>query len=161
MGWFLINILLPVCVPLAFLLAARLVDLPEPYASRTKLLKVVQDGQLGWVAIVFAAASAYDLFARMQNEPPAPVWAGQVFTISCVFLATSGLLAMLGTLYPVDESLPPVSGWWPWIVRYRLFLGTAFATMITASLLSLVHYELPARCDPSPTGVKSDAGGRT
>lgn len=147
MGWFLINIALPIGVPLAFLLAAKLVDLPEPYASRTKLLNVVQDGQLGWVAIVFAAASAYDLFARMQDNPPAPAWAGQVFAISCVFLATSGLLAMLGTLYPVDESLPPVAGFRNWLLRYRLFLGTAFATIITASLLSLVHYALPARCD--------------
>lgn len=141
-----------------FLVGAKFVDLPEPYASRARLIKAVQDGQLGWVAIVFAAACAYELLDQMQAKKGAPTWAGLVFGISCVFLAISGFLATLGTLYPVDESKPAPTGVRTWLKRYRLFVGTAVATVVTAALFSLVHYTLPAPCQNNETAVPCKQG---
>lgn len=160
MGWFFVNIVLPIVVPLAFLFLAKFVDLPEPYASRAKLIRAVQDGQLGWVAIGFAAACAYEILEEMSRNPAgAPAWAGLVFGIACVFLAVSGFLATLGTLYPVDESQPAPTDVLSWVRRYRLFLGTAVATLVTAALFSIVHYALPEPCRGSECVVKSHKGG--
>ena len=154
MGWFFVNIVLPVAVPLLFLLGAKLVDLDEPQASRAKLIRAVQDGQLGWVAIVFAAVCTYDLFAQIQDKSVSPpAWAELVLFISCVFLGISGFLATLGTLYPVDNTKAKPVNCREWCSRYRMFLGTAAATVICAALLSLVHYTLPAPCQKTENVV--------
>jgi hypothetical protein len=131
-------------LPLFFLALAKLVDLPAPVAARTKLIRAVQDGQLGWVAMGFAASCTYELLEfLMGSKGGAPEWAGIVFAVSISSLAISGFLAMLGTLYPVDDSLPTPSTRGEWMMRYRLFVGTLMATFITAILFGLVHYALP------------------
>jgi hypothetical protein len=144
MGWFFINIFLPMTLPLIFLLLVKLVDLPPPYAARAKLIRAVQDGQLGWVAMGFAASSTYELLEYMMGgKKGAPEWSGLVFAVAIGFLALSGLLSMLGTLYPVNDTLPAPATLGAWTVRYRLFVGTLLATLITAALFGLVHYTLP------------------
>lgn len=140
MAWFLINIILPIAAPLVYLLGAKLVDLPEPYASRAKLIRAVQDGQLAWVATVFSAACVYELLQRLQTEQEAPVWVGLVFAISCGLLAISGFLAVLGTLYPLEESKSQRMSFRAWIRHFRLFLTTSLVTAVTAALFSLAHY---------------------
>lgn len=144
MGWFLINIFMPMTLPLIFLLLAKLVDLPQPSASRAKLIRAVQDGQLGWVGMGFAASSTYELLEYlMGGKKGAPEWAGVVFAVTIGSLALSGFLSMLGTLYPVDDTLPAPATLGAWMMRYRLFVGTLLATLITAVLFGLVHYTLP------------------
>jgi cobalamin synthase len=156
MGWFFVNIVLPIGVPLIFLFIAKSVDLPEPYASRAKLIRAVRDGQLGWVAIVFAAATVYELLRQLREIDEPPVWAGLVFAISCVFLAISGFMATLGTLFPVEESKVNPVGAAAWVRHYRLFVASVVATVITAALFSLAHFALAARCDCAvPTGKET------
>lgn len=147
MGWFLINILLPVCLPLAYLLGAKLVDLPEPYASRTKLIRAVQDGQLGWVATAFAAASVHELLERLPPRTEETTWIDLVFALSCVLLAVSGFLAVLGTLFPLKESKVQPHGPREWIQHYRLFISTSIVTALSATFLSLAHYALSSYCN--------------
>lgn len=142
MGWFLLNILMPMTLPLFFLLLAKLADLPPPVAARAKLIRAVQDGQLGWVAMGFAASCTYELFDSTFGKKNAPEWAGLVFLVSIAFLAISGFLSMLGTLYPVNNALPPPATMRERARRYRLFLGTFLATLITATLFGLVHQAL-------------------
>lgn len=146
MAWFLINIILPIAAPLVYLLGAKLVDLPEPYASRAKLIRAVQDGQLGWVATVFAAASLYELSQRLQDLGKAALWAQLMLAISCASLAISGFLAVLGTLYPLKESKLMPTGWRSWCRHYRLFITSLLATLITAALFSLAHFAFSISC---------------
>lgn len=144
MAWFLNKILVPMTLPLIFLLLAKLVDLPQPSASRVKLIRAVQGGQLGWVAMGLAASCSYELLDYLiGRKNGAPVWAGLVFALSGIILAVSGFLLMMGTHYPVDDSkLKPITPG-AWIRHYRLFVGTLLTTLIAAALLSLVHYILP------------------
>lgn len=145
MGWFFMNLVLPAVLPLVILLALKLVDLPEPYASRANLLRAVRDGQLGWVAMGFAASCTYELWEYVSGaKAGAPGWAGLVLTISVIFLALSGVLAMAGTLFPFDESKAKPSTWRGWLVYYKLFAATAFSVVLTGVLYALVHYALPA-----------------
>lgn len=145
MGWFFINLVVPATLPLVILLVLKLVDLPKPYSARSSPLRAVRDGQLGWVAMGFAASCTYELWGHLQAASnAAPEWAGYVFALSLVFLVLSGVLSMAGTLFPFDESkLQPV-GVVDWLVHYKLFAATAFSTVTTALLYALVHYHLPS-----------------
>lgn len=130
--------------PLIFLLLAKLVDLPQPSASRVKLIRAVQGGQLGWVAMGLAAPCSYELLNYLiGRKNGAPAWAGLVFALSGIILAVSGFLLMMGTLYPADESKPKPVTPLAWVRHYWLFVSTLLTTLITAALLSLVHYILP------------------
>jgi len=144
MGWFFVNLLLPSTLPLAILLVLKLVDMPEPYASRGKLLRAVRDGQLGWVAMGFSASCTYDLWGYVFGaKSGAPEWTGVVLTVSIVFLLASGVLSMAGTLFPFDETKPAPRSKREWLVYYKLFTGTAVTTGISGALYALVHYGLP------------------
>lgn len=69
MGWVFVNIILPVAVPMLFmLLAETLVSLPQAAAKRGRILLLVKDGQLGWVALGFSASCSYDAFMYL-NRP--------------------------------------------------------------------------------------------
>lgn len=144
MGWFFVNLLVPATLPLAILLALRLVDLPTPYSTRASPLRAVRDGQLGWVAMGFAASCTYELWGHLNTTAPAsPEWTGYVFALSVVFLVLSGVLSMAGTLFPFDESKFQPVGFVDWLRHYKLFAGTAVSTVVTALLYALVHYSLP------------------
>jgi antibiotic biosynthesis monooxygenase (ABM) superfamily enzyme len=77
------------------------------------------------------------------SKRPAPEWAGTVLVISSLFLMIMGFLAMLGTMFPVEESNSYPKNRKEWIKRYRLLVGTVLSTIITASLYTLVHFTLP------------------
>jgi hypothetical protein len=152
MGWFFINIVLPVAVPAAFMLLARFANLPPEVADRTSLRTLVQDGQLGWVALSFSASCGYDVFAHLLRASGAllpPAWVGMVLVASVVFIAASGFLAALGALFPAERSWPAMPGSAPWRRRHALFAATAVCAVFCATLRCVVHFYLPA----------SDGGG--
>lgn len=145
MGWFFINLVIPATLPLAILLVLKLVDMPEPYATRASLLRTVRDGQLGWVAMGFSASCTYDLWGFVfGSKSAAPEWTGLVLTLAVIFLAMSGILTMAGTLFPFDDTNLVTRTWKEWLARYKLFAATALSTGMTAALYALVHYGLPA-----------------
>lgn len=144
MGWFFINLVIPATLPLALLVLLKAVDMPEPYASRAKVLRAVRDGQLGWVAMGSSASCTYDLLGFVFGaKAVAPDWTGLVLTLAVSFLAFSGVLCMAGTLFPFDETKRQPRNWREWLLHYKLFSVTALSTVITASLYGLVHYGLP------------------
>jgi CDP-diglyceride synthetase len=144
MGWFFINIVLPVAVPAAFMLLARSADLPPEVAARTSLLTLVQDGQLGWPGLVFSASCAYDVFAYLvggSRASPIDTWLPVVMTVAVLIIAVSGFLATLGTLYPRNARSAPRA----WQQRYKLLVASAVCAGVAAILYSVVHYYLPPR----------------
>lgn len=146
MGWFFINIILPLAVPAAFMLLARFANLPPEAAVRTSLYTLVQNGQLGWVALGFSASCGYEAYAYLlsaagSTNPPA--WIGAVLMASAVFVAVSGFLAALGALFPAEGSEAPLSGSEPWR-SHALFAATAVATAVCAVLRCIVHFYLPS-----------------
>lgn len=144
MGWIFVNLVIPATLPLWILMLLKLVDMPEPYAARAKLLRTVRDGQLGWVAMGFSASCTYDLYESLIGaKAGTPTWAGTVFAIAIILLMMSGVLSMAGTLFPFDESKVLPQSKKDWVAHYKLFVGTAITTALTASLYAMVHYNLP------------------
>ncbi|MYN08051.1 hypothetical protein [Pseudoduganella aquatica] len=144
MGWFIVNILLPVSVPLIFMKLAGLVPtLPPEVAARTSLLLLVKDGQLGWVALGFSASCIYDALAYLlKMGRDSPLWLQSVLGLSLATLVLSSLLAVLGGLFPVSGSLSEVRAWSRWAETYRVFLITVVLMAAAATMRCAVHYNL-------------------
>lgn len=143
MGWILVNIVLPISLPLVYMLAAKLVDLAPEVRVRTRLLRAVQDGQLGWVTMGFSASCAYDI-VHYTNDGKAHglAWLPAALALSLALLTLAGFFAALGTLFPVDVALPPPRSSGAWFRRYRLFVTTAACTLVSASIFATVHVKL-------------------
>lgn len=141
MGWILVNIVLPISVPLLYMLGAKLVDLSPEVKARTRLLRVVQDGQLGWVTMGFAASSTYDVVNLMtDSKPHAAGFLAVLLTAAVGLLAVAGFLAALGSLYPVAMAAPATMSLKAWATRYRLFVVTAVCTALSGALFIVVHF---------------------
>lgn len=133
MGWFFVTIVLPIAVPAAFMLLARTANLPPAVALRTNLLSLFQAGQLGWVALSFSAACAYEVFSHLLLVPrssPIKSWLPAAMVLSVMLIAASGFLSALGVLYPGGR-------------RYTLLFVTSACTGGAAALYSVVHFYLP------------------
>ena len=125
---------------------ARFANLPPEAAARTSLYTLVQNGQLGWVALGFSASCGYEAYAYLLsaagNANP-PTWIGAVLLASAVFVAVSGFLAALGALFPAEGNGAPASGIGQWR-SHALFAATAVATVFCATLRRVVHFYLPS-----------------
>lgn len=143
MGWILVNIALPISLPLLYMLASRMVDLTPEARARTRLLKAVQDGQLGWVTMGFAASSSYDIVNYLSaGKAHGLAWFPVALTLSLVLLTLAGFFAALGTLFPLDASSPPPTSLRAWLRRYRLFVTTSACALVSAVIFASVHFRL-------------------
>jgi len=146
MGWFSINILLPVFAPLALLFIAGKICTPiEPFASRVKVLNAVKDGQLSWVAVVLSANASYELCVNLQSGSP-PNWAGPILFFNVLNLMLSCMLAVLGALFPVTEPTVTFRSLAPCLRHYRLLCVSTFTMIIAAVLHCVVHFALGLAC---------------
>lgn len=141
MGWILVNILPPLTVPLLYMLGAMLVELSPEAKARARLLRAVQDGQLGWITMGFSASCAYDVITYVTDGKAHAVgWLMVVLTVSFGLLALSGFLAALGTMFPVSDILPAPMSARVWLRRYRMFVMTAICAALSATLYAVVHF---------------------
>jgi hypothetical protein len=146
MGWFAINILLPVLAPLALLFVAGKICAPiEPFSSRMKLLRTVSDGQLGWAAVVFSASASYELFLQIQSNTP-PSWAGLTLGTNIFILVISGMTAVLGALFPTKEPAARFNSMFAWTVHYRTFCISIFVITAAGTMFCKVHFALETAC---------------
>ena len=144
MGWFVVNIVLPVFVPTAFMaLAGRVPTLPPEVAARTKLLLLVQDGQLGWVALGFSASCFYETLDYLAHSGPAsPAWIQAALGLSLITLVASGFLAALGALFPAGDAYPEQAVRRSWVRSNFLFWMTSVILFTAATVRCTVHYNL-------------------
>lgn len=116
------------------MLLAKLVPLPPAAQARTKLITLVQDGQLGWVALGYATSCTYDNYAYVTKMGEKAVgWASITLLLTILIIAVSAFMAALGALFPYDGTQPPPTSWWKAIRQYSTFVGT-FVTMLMPSL---------------------------
>lgn len=141
MGWFVINILVPFAIPGMFMLLARLVPLPPAISVRTRLITLVQDGQLGWVALGYATSCAYDGYAYVVKAGERAVfWAAPALGVAIALIAASGFMAALGALYPYDNTPARPTSFKAALRQYSSFAGTFVALLFAAFIYTMVHY---------------------
>ncbi|WP_342118044.1 hypothetical protein [Pseudoduganella sp. OTU4001] len=138
MGWFLVNIVVPLLAPVFILCLLRPLPLPAPARTSLKWITPVKDGQLCWVAITFCASALheYGTAASQFVAPPAALL--QVSNgLANVCLVMSSIVAAGGALYPTSaEKQMGVS----WVRHFSCFCVSLFFALASAFLYAIIHF---------------------
>lgn len=136
MGWFFVNILVPVFAPLALLLPFRpfRAHLPEDARRHLRWWMPLKDGQLGWAGLAFCSAAAYELEdGPFQSTTTAHgLLAGLV-----VVLLGNCFLAALGGVFPSEPDVPDDVP--PWR-HYPVLMLSVWLASVSALALAGVHF---------------------
>lgn len=125
--WIWVNLLVPVIVPIVCLALLKLV---KPDIS---IKKTVRDGQLGWVAVCFAASSKYEL----GLISPAPEWKTLAEWIAIAFILMTSILTAGATAHPFNDEAEQFKDWYK---KYRVMLATGAATIACGIMYGIIHY---------------------
>ena len=95
-GWFGINIAAPVVLPMIGLsLVSWTMPLNEAQRDKSKIATTIQDGQLGWLAVAWSAASVYESYAYMATAGQLVDWFGWLLVLEFL-LALGGMFIAAG-----------------------------------------------------------------
>ncbi|WP_438396918.1 hypothetical protein [Caballeronia sp. DA-9] len=97
-GWVLINIAVPVILPPAGLLLARLMPLQQAERERTRIVTTIQDGQLGWLALAWSAATIYEAWEYMEAKGHVFAWVAVLLASEIVVVLTAMFIAAGGAV---------------------------------------------------------------
>jgi hypothetical protein len=141
-GWFLVNIVAPLGLPILGLLALKL--LPLPGAPPTlRLMTTVKDGQLCWAVIAMGASTIYELWDAMAAHKNIPPWGGVAMAGVVFVMLPAMLLAAGGAVFSTPLLTTARAGLRAWMTHYRVFVGSTIMTVIAAVTYTNLHFALP------------------
>ena len=136
MGWFLINVVLPLVAPLLVLVVLKPLPLPDEHRRKLNLLIAVKDGQLCWSAIGLAASALYEIGGKRQVND---AMAGYLQAAAVAVIAAASVIAAGGAMYPTALIQPKNTSW---LRHYSTFVVSIFLAAWAASVCLLVHFGL-------------------
>jgi hypothetical protein len=132
MGWFFVNLLVPIFAPIVAMVLLKGLNLP----ASTSVLSLVKDGQLGWAALGFCVSAKYEIATQgliLSQDATNALDSGFVFLIGA-----SALMAAVGAVFPAG----PLPGGVPWYRHYRTLASTLLITALAGGAYTVVHYWL-------------------
>ncbi len=140
MGWFLVNIIVPLVAPVLIVFLLRPIPLPAATRSSLQWIAPVKDGQLCWVAIAFCASALYEYGTQASELGSTPAAILQVLNgLANVCLVMSSIVATGGALYPTPLHRPRNAGW---LRHYSCFCVSLFFAIASAGLYAIIHFEV-------------------
>lgn len=137
MGWFLINVMLPLTAPVLVLAILRAFPMPQENRSALKLLLPVKDGQLCWTAIAFSASALYEI--GVGRSVLGTMSVGYVQGVAVFIIAASSIIAAGGATFPTSLHRP--EGVAP-LRHYSTFAFSLFLTVWAALVRLVVQFGL-------------------
>lgn len=104
MGWFLINVLLPLIASMLVLAILKALPLPTENKLSLNLLIPVKDGQLCWAAIALSASALYEIGAGKSAMPEIII--GYLQGAAVFLIAMSSILVAGGSIFPTSLLRP-------------------------------------------------------
>jgi hypothetical protein len=147
-GWFFINILAPLLLPVLGILPLRLLPLPGP-APGLKLMSTVKDGQLCWAVIAMSAAAMYEVWDAINRHQDLPSWGGFAFAGMALLMLPAILIAAGGAAFSTPLA-PTVAAGPAWLRHYRVFVSSAAMTLIAASGYTVMHFGIAVQSASHP-----------
>lgn len=129
--WILVNLFVPVLAPVAC------VGLLKFVKNDISIKKILRDGQMGWVAVCFAASAKYEL----GLIDPTPDWEKAAEWVVIIFIVMTSILTAGATIYPFDEKSEENKVWYN---KFRVMLATGIATVVCAIMYGTIHSMLPS-----------------
>jgi hypothetical protein len=138
MGWFLISIVLPLAAPICALLFLRPLPLPPQVRASIRMMTLLKDGQLCWVAIGFCASALYEIGVSNPCSFRLPTGMLDYLTGVAIFMIVgSSLLAAGGAMFPTSALRPEGISWRK---HYSCFTYSVGLSVCAASIYAMVHF---------------------
>lgn len=136
--WVLVNILLPLALPILGPLPLLLVP-PRTVSYGTAILTTVKDGQLCWGVVAMGISTTYELLeAAVKGKTIATPHAYAVVS-AAVMMLCSMVVAAKGAISPVPiPATPPAS----WITYYQALVFSVVMAVVNALAFAYVHFTL-------------------
>ena len=141
-GWFVVNVVGPLLLPVFGILLFSLVPFPPP--TSVHAMAMVKDGQLCWAVIAMGASTMYEWWDAVEAHRNLPAWGGAAITGTLLVMLSAILVAAGGAVFskPLRPKPPPVRGLVAWIAYYKMFVGSAIMSLIAAFLYTNIHFSL-------------------
>jgi hypothetical protein len=147
-AWVLVNILLPILLPVFGLALMRIcMKKPVDRNERKKALRsrryvlLFKDGQLGWVALLMCFASISDFadgLVRLHKAPP-----GWTIVVLLVIIGATMAATTFATNGAVDSVEPiDAKSFTNWISYYAVALCSALTTIAAGAAFMVIHFWL-------------------
>lgn len=136
MGWFFVNIVLPLLAPIIGMLILQRLPLPLS-DEQIHLLVPIKDGQLCWGAVAFCALTMYEIAVPGTGQllsGDAVHWLNTGLTMS---LSASALIAAGGAVFPTQ--IKPV-GMHDWYKHYQALATSLGLTALSGLAYTVVHF---------------------
>jgi hypothetical protein len=133
-GWFVVNILAPMLLPVAGIVPLMLV----PVAAPVKLMATVKDGQLCWAAVAMGAASLYESWVALEAHKPTG-GSGILVILICCLMLPAMVLAAAGSVFSTPLLAAPAGGLVNWCSHYKAFVGSGVLCTLTAIGYTFLH----------------------
>jgi hypothetical protein len=104
MGWFLINVLLPLIASVLVLAILKTLPIPLENKLSLNLLIPVKDGQLCWAAIALSASALYEM--GVSRSATSGVIIGYLQGAAVFLIAMSSILVAGGAIFPTSLFRP-------------------------------------------------------
>lgn len=149
-GWFLVNILAPLLLPVVGILPLALLPIGPATLANVKIMATVKDGQLCWAVIAMGSSTIYELWDALALHRDVPTWAGFALAATIFVMLPAMILAAGGAVFstPLLQS-GPQSTLVAWVSHYKVFVVSLLMTVISATLLTNIHFSLPTEAQKS------------
>ncbi len=152
MGWFFVNIIVPVAAPLLGVLFLGAITPPTPPGAALvsfSPMMMVKDGQLGWIATGMCSAAFYDLIEmidayNLYSRPLPSSWHAVILPL-LLCLIGSVFVAALGAVYSTSIPAAPPTTIRNWTRHYKNFVSSVIVTISSAITFALIHFSLLPR----------------
>lgn len=144
-GWFLVNILGPVALPVFGILPLALLPLGAGPLANVRLMATVKDGQLCWAVVAMSASTIYELWDAIEAHRQVPTWAGFALTAAIFIMLPAMLLAAGGAVFstPLLHGAASGSASIPrWLRHYKVFVASLILTLVAAAVLTNLHFSI-------------------
>lgn len=146
MGWFFVNIIVPIFSTIGVLFLMKLIPAPKEYKEKAEVIRAIRDGQLGWVVIGIGSGLLYEAFSL---ESPNHI----VTTLVIVLIGANALLSGFGIMFPFQEKdrPPATASFWEKAKVYQMLSGTTICLILVSALYTVHHFYLVTPSAPNST----------
>jgi hypothetical protein len=134
LGWFLVNVIAPIVVPIGGLLLVAAFPLTQAQRAKLSPMTTIKDGQLCWISVTYCILALYELHDFLRREDRYFEWAGWVETFAYIMILLGMFIAAGGavTSDTVDAGEPDSD----------LMIGSIIVTLASAFLFVNIHGRL-------------------
>lgn len=143
-GWISASLLAPVLIPVLALTTCKLLPLEAKYAKKTHWMSQFRDGQLGWVAVAWAAGIFYDV---LNVSVPLTLYL-KAYLLCAVLSGFAGMFISAGGAIESDPAAPP----------RKLFL---ILSIIVAVATAFFAYSAHTEAEKLSHAATAQSGGNT